>query len=319
VQFLAETLRRRPYSALIEPTILPVETVRPGKMPMSMPWSLFTLRDPRWYQIAGQSIILATGLLHFGFNATPSQIAVAIGTSLTVQFLASHLVSARFDWKSALITGLSVGLLLRANDVWPFALAALLAIGSKFVLRKNNRHLFNPANFVIVLLIGLTDFAWTSTGEWGSEIWFSAAIVLLGALTCWRASRLDAALLYVGVYGAILIARALYLGDPLAIPMLRLSHGAFLLFAFFMISDPKTTPDDPRERAVFIMIAAVIAYVLQYHFFISDGIFYAPFLLALVRAALPARPSAPRYEWGAPPAALAMPRLSARRTAAPAE
>lgn len=281
--------------------------------PFSLP------RDARWFQIAGQSIILATGLLVFDFKATPFQIAAAISASLLVQLLGSRLAKIRFDWKSAVISGLSLGLLLRANDVWPFALAALLAIGSKFILRRNDRHLFNPANFAIVLLVGMTDFAWTSTSEWGSELWFSAMIAALGALTCWRASRLDAALVYFGAYAALLLLRALYLGDPLDIPALRLTHGALILFAFFMISDPKTTPDDPRERALFISLAALIAYVLQFHFFISDGIFYAPFALALLRAALPARPNASRYEWGASPSPLKPLQLSARRTSAPAE
>lgn len=273
--------------------------------------------DARWFQIGGQTIILLVGLAVFDFRVTPAQIAAAIGASLLAQFAGAMLVASRFDWKSALITGLSLCLLLRANDLWPFVFAALLGTGSKFALRRGDRHVFNPANFGLVALIALSGAAWTSTGEWGSAPWFSALIALLGLIVCWRALRLDAAILYLGVFALLVTGRALYLGDPLEIPMLRLTHGALILFAFFMISDPKTTPEDPRERAVFIALAALIAYVLQFHFFISDGVFYAPFLLALIRF-VALKPALRGYEWGAAPAAL---RLSPkrRRPLAPAE
>lgn len=268
------------------------------------------LYDARWFQITGQALILLTGMTALDFGVTPAQIAAAIIASLGAQRTGALLVASRFDWKSALITGLSLALLLRANDIWPFVLAALIAIGSKFAIRANNRHVFNPANIGIVLMIFFTDAAWTSTSEWGSPLWLAVLIAGLGALTCWRASRLDAPLVYLAVYAALIVGRALYLGDPMAIPALRLSHGALILFAFFMISDPKTTPESLPQRALFVAAAAAIAYVLQFHFFISDGVFYAPALLALSRWALGLAGRGAVYEWGRPPAPV---RLRLRR------
>jgi enediyne biosynthesis protein E5 len=258
--------------------------------------------DARWFQIAGQTAILLAGLGYFDFRIGLPQILAAIGASLTAQALGTLLVAGRYDWKSALITGLSLCLLLRANDVWPFVAAAFIGTGSKFALRRGGRHVFNPANIGIVLMIAFSGAAWTSTGEWGSAPWFSLFIAALGGLVCWRASRLDAAIIYLGVFALLVVGRALYLGDPLSIPALRLSHGALILFAFFMISDPKTTPEDLRERALFVALAALIAYILQFHFFISDGIFYAPFLLALIRF-IALKRAANGYEWGDPPRA----------------
>lgn len=274
-------------------------------------------KDARWFQIAGQATILIVGLIAFGFRIEPLQIAAAIGAALVAQFAGAALVASRFDGKSALITGLSLCLLLRANELWPFVVAAFIGVGSKFALRRGGRHVFNPANIGIVLMIALSGAVWTSTGEWGSSPWFSALIAALGLLVCWRASRLDAALVYLAVYAALVFGRALYLGDPLTIPALRLSHGALILFTFFMISDPKTTPEDPRERAFFVALAALGAYVLQFHFFISDGIFYAPFLLALLRF-LALKPADRGYEWGAAPAPFRM-SLRSTRAIAPAE
>jgi Na+-translocating ferredoxin:NAD+ oxidoreductase RnfD subunit len=112
-------------------------------------------------------------------------------------------------------------------------------------------------------------------------------------------------LAFIAAYAAILVGRSLSLGEPLTIPLHRLESGAFLLFSFFMISDPKTTPEDPRERALFVALAALIAYILQFHFFISDGIFYAPFLLALIRF-IALKPAANGYEWGDPPRVLSL-------------
>lgn len=284
---------------------------------MAQTASLALPKDARWFQIAGQTAILLTGIFALDFRISIPQIVAAIGASLMAQAVGAVLIAGRFDWKSASITGLSLCLLLRANEIWPFAAAALIGTGSKFALRRNGRHVFNPANIGLVAMVAFSSAAWTSTGEWGSIPAFTLLIAALGGVVCWRASRLDAALVYLCVYAALVLARALYLGDPLAIPALRLSHGALILFAFFMISDPKTTPEDPRERALFVGLAAMIAYVLQFHFFISDGIFYAPFLLALLRfAALP--PAARGYEWGVAPAPLRL-SLNRPRAVAPAE
>ncbi len=259
------------------------------------------IRDARWFQLGGQAAILGVGLAVLGFSVTVAQIAAAIAAALAAQWIGAALIAGRFDWKSAAISGLSLALLLRANDVWPFVVAAFIAIGSKFAIRAHDRHIFNPANIGIVAMIFFSDAAWTSTGEWGSALWLAALIAALGALSTWRASRLDVPVVYVGVYAALMIGRALYLGDPLPIPALRLSHGALILFAFFMISDPKTTPEDPRLRALFVAAAALIAYVMQVHFFISDGIFYAPVMLAIMRILIGGAGKG-GYEWGRAPA-----------------
>jgi Na+-transporting NADH:ubiquinone oxidoreductase subunit NqrB len=282
-------------------------------------WGTKALQDARWFQIGSQTAILLAGLLALDFRVAPAQIATAIGVCLTAQFLGSILIASRFDWKSPFITGLSLSLLLRADGLWPFALAGALAIGSKFALRAGDRHIFNPANFSIVLLLTFSGAAWTSTGEWGGAPMFALMIALLGALTCWRASRLDAPLVYLSVFAALVVGRALYLGDPLTIPALRLSHGALILFAFFMISDPMTTPADPRKRALFVGAAATLAYVGQFHFFISDAIFYAPFAIAMIQLLTGNANDDARYRWGAAPAPLGLRLSSGPRAPAPAE
>lgn len=211
------------------------------------------------------------------------------------------LFAVRFEARSALITALSLTLLLRADSVWPLMMAAAIAIGSKFALRIRGKHIFNPANIGIVAAVLITNAAWTTPGQWGSAVWLAAIIAGAGAFVAYRAARIDVPPVFLGVYAALLFARALWLGDPLAIPILRLENGALILFAFFMISDPKTTPDGAPARAAFAAATALVAYVLQYHFYLSDGLFFALAGMCVIRPLLEFMNPAPAYEWGDAP------------------
>ena len=78
------------------------------------------------------------------------------------------------DLRSPLITGLSLSLLLGADTAWLFALAGVIAIGSKFLLRLDGKHIFNPAGFAIIALLFAAPGVWISPGQWGTSIWFAA-------------------------------------------------------------------------------------------------------------------------------------------------
>ncbi|MBB5520007.1 RnfABCDGE type electron transport complex subunit D [Amphiplicatus metriothermophilus] len=273
------------------------------------------LRDARHFQIAGLAAFLCVGLSVRAFDVGAAQIATILVACMATQQLGAALNAMRFDWKSPLITTLSLALLLRADGLAPLAAAGAIAVGSKFALRLNGKHVFNPANIGIAATVLLTDAAWTTPGQWGSALWLAAFIAGAGAIVAHRAARLGVPLIFLGTYAAALFVRALYLGDPLAIPLLRLQSGALVLFAFFMISDPKTTPDGARARAAFAAGAAILAYVLQYHFFLDEGLFYALALMSLVRPLMELFDPAPRYQWGDAPPAFSAPRLGPRKAA----
>ena len=269
------------------------------------------LPDPRWYQIATLSGLLAFGLARGAFDIAPLEIAAIFATAISTQWAMSAVFAIRFEAKSALITALSLTLLLRANEAWPLALAAFVAIASKFLIRADGKHVFNPANIGIVAATLLSGAAWTTPGQWGSAIWLAALIAGAGFFVAYRASRLDVPLIFLGVFAALIFARALWLGDPLSIPINRLQNGALVLFAFFMISDPKTTPDSFRLRAVFAAGTAALSYVFIHHFHRADGVFYALALACLARPAIELSGSARRYQWGDPPARNSQPSISA--------
>ncbi len=72
---------------------------------------------------------------------------------------------------------------------------------------------------------------------------------------------------FLASWVGLLFARAAWLGDPWAIPLHQLQSGAMLLFAFFMISDPKTTPDSRPGRLLFAFLVAAGAYYVQFKLF----------------------------------------------------
>lgn len=253
--------------------------------------------DPRWFQIAALGSLFAFGIVVRSFDIAVADVAVIFATAISTQWAMSTIFAIRFEAKSAIITALSLTLLLRANTLWPLAAAAFIAISSKFLIRAGGKHVFNPANIGIVAATLVTGAAWTTPGQWGSAVWLAAMIAGVGFFVAYRASRLDTPLIFLGVFAALMIGRALWLGDPLSIPLHRLQNGALILFAFFMISDPKTTPDGISLRALFAAGTALLAYVLIVHFYISDGIFYALAIACLVRPSIEIFDLAPRFQW----------------------
>ncbi|MEL7486415.1 MAG: RnfABCDGE type electron transport complex subunit D [Pseudomonadota bacterium] len=258
-------------------------------------------KDPRLFQIAALTSLLLFGLTARAFEIPLLHIAAIFGAAIATQAAGAMLHAIKIDLRSPVITALSLTLLLRADSAWPLAAAAAIAIGSKFLLRINDKHIFNPANIGIVAMTLTTNAAWTTPGQWGTAVWLAALMAGAGFFVAYRAARLDVPLIFLGAFATLIIARALYLGDPLSIPVLRLQNGALVLFAFFMISDPKTTPDGAIARAAFSIGAAMLAYFFIYHRHELDGLFYALAIATIARPALDALQPARRHQWGDAP------------------
>ena len=244
--------------------------------------TLINIKDPRYFQIAFLSFFLISGLLlQFLNDIRTIDIALYISTALLVQFLCDYFSKQPWNWKSALITSLSLSLLLRMPSLSLVSLAAALAIGSKFIFRVKGQHLFNPANIAIVcsvLLLG----GWISPGQWGHSALLVFIFIGLGVLVSIKAARIDVALIFLCSFSILLIGRALYLGDPLTIPLHQLQNGALFLFAFFMITDPKTSPNHRIARVLYAVLLAIVSYVLQFYWFVPQGMLYALVLICLL-------------------------------------
>jgi Na+-transporting NADH:ubiquinone oxidoreductase subunit NqrB len=230
------------------------------------------LRDPRYYQIAVLGTLVAYGALALDFGIRIENALTIVVSALLVQFAGTKAAGLpRFDPLSPLITSLSLTLLLRTDLVAVAALAAVIASSSKFLVRVRGKHVFNPANVAIVTLMVSTDHAWISSGQWGSAAIGAFLLACLGFIVLTRAKRAETTIGFLGFYALLLFGRALWLGDPLTIPMHQLQNGALLVFAFFMISDPKTTPDAAVGRVIYSMVVASLAFAIQFVLYQPHG------------------------------------------------
>jgi Na+-transporting NADH:ubiquinone oxidoreductase subunit NqrB len=260
-------------------------------------------RDPRHYQITVLGGLLGYGMVWLDFDITVVRAATLLGVALLAQYVCTRLWKLQaFDARSALISGLSLCLLLRTNLALIAVVAAAVTISSKFLIRFRGKHLFNPTNFGIVAMMLATGEVWVSPGQWGNVAFFGFLMACLGGLVVNRAARSDVTFAFITSYLALVFGRSLYLGEPMAIPIHRLQSGALLLFTFFMISDPRTTPNSRAGRVLFGLLVAGGAWYVQFRLFRTNGLLWSlagfSLLVPLIDLLLPGT----RYDWTRPTA-----------------
>ena len=257
--------------------------------------------DPRLYQIATLGLLLVYGIGWLDLEVRAGQAAAILATVLLTQYVAGSLAgppgAPRFDPRSALISGLSLCLLLRTNVLSLAVLTAVVAIASKFLVRWRGKHLFNPTNCALVVMMLATGQVWVSPGQWGSVAVFAFLLASLGGLVVNRAARSDVTLAFLLSHAAIVVGRSSWLGEPLAIPLHRLSNGALVLFAFFMISDPKTTPDARAGRILFAALVALGAGFVQFTLHRPNGLLWSLAVVHLAGPLFDRLLPGPRYDW----------------------
>jgi Na+-translocating ferredoxin:NAD+ oxidoreductase RnfD subunit len=260
----------------------------------------FVRSDARHFQIGALAYLLAINFAAIDFGARPLASLCAVAASLLTQATFSRLTGAPLDLRSPLITGLSLSLLLRAGEPWIHALAGVIAITSKFTLRLDGKHVFNPAGFAIVVLLLLPAGVWISPGQWGASLWFAALASFFAILVLQAARRADIAVYFLACHAAFLGLRAFWLGDPLAIPLHQMQSGSLLIFAFFMISDPRTSPDSRAGRFLFAFAVAALAHYLAFFAQMRPALYFALIILSPATLAIDRMLPASRFAWRPP-------------------
>jgi enediyne biosynthesis protein E5 len=255
------------------------------------------IRDARFFQIAAlfALLLLSNFWSDFGSGLVPFACAMAgcVGTQALINWHRGQAI----DWRSPLITSCSLALLMRSgNPLW-FAAAGATAMTVKAWVRVSGKHLFNPANSAIVALLLLSDHIWITPGQWGHVAWIAGVMIGFGALVLSRAGRLDIALAFTVSYAACLIGRALYLGDPMPIPLHQLQNGSLIVFTCFMITDPRSTADHRAGRLLFAALVAVAALLLQMKLQLVGAPLYALALLSPLTPLIDRLFRASRFEW----------------------
>ncbi|WP_349369158.1 enediyne biosynthesis protein UnbU [Salinarimonas sp.] len=198
------------------------------------------------------------------------------------------------------ISGLAVGMLLYAVDNFAaIAFAGAVAMSSKYVFRAvvgtnaqgrpQTRHYLNPSNFgitVTLLLfptVGIAPPYMFAENTSGILDWLLPCLVIVtGSLLNTKATgRIPLILAWLGAFAAQAVLRGLWHGTPIEAGLVPMTGFAFVLFTFYMITDPATTPAGRRGQILFaVAVAALYGVMMELH--VVFGLFYA---LTLVTAA----------------------------------
>jgi hypothetical protein len=228
--------------------------------------------DPRYFQVIFQAIFLSYGILFLHWNADWQHYIISIGGCLLFQYATDSIKAIKFlkanefdRWGfSVLISAMSLCLLLKTNDWYVSLLAALLTVVSKYILRFNKKHIFNPSAFGIAATILLTKDAWLSPGQWGSNTVIFFGVITFGTIVVTRVQKLDVSLAFLLTFIGLLYWRQVYvLGWPMDHFIHSVSTGSLLLFTFFMISDPRTSPNHPIARIIWAVLIAAVSFYLS--------------------------------------------------------
>lgn len=185
------------------------------------------------------------------------------------------------------ITALATAMLLYYNDrLWVVAFAVAVAIGSKTVFRvpvgDGSRHFFNPSNLGISVTllafpwVGLM-FPWQFTAALGrvGDWTFPALIACLGMFINGRYNRrLPVIAGFLAGFVFQMLARKLVLQTPLLAMIAPVTGVGAMIYVFFMLPDPATTPVRPWAQAIFGAAVAVV-YLVLVVVHVVFGLFFA--------------------------------------------
>ncbi len=273
-------------------------------------FSFALFKDARYFQIIFQAVFLGYGILFLHWNNESWLYATYFITSLVTQLIGELIFGGKEIplWQrfkkgipSVLISSFGLSLLLKTNELWIALFAAVVSILSKYIIRFRGKHIFNPSALGITVAVLLTGNAWISPGQWGSGVVILFGVCCLGFIVTTRVQKLDVSLSFMGTFAALLFARqVIYLGWPMDHFIQSISTGSLLLFSFFMITDPRTTPDHRLARILWSAAIAIIAFYLATFKFMNG----APILVLVL-----AQPIVPvldilfrgrKFEWTSP-------------------
>src|SRR5215216_75679 len=237
--------------------------VQPVDLPVSVR-RRFSL-DNRYIAPLFITTILVVGHFAYGILESYERTALAIVSALVAELILGRIFFGKWiNLASAYISGISVGILLRSPAFWPYALCSVLSIMSKYVLRVKGRHLWNPSNFGICVLLFLApETVAALTIQWGNFIWPLLVIWILGSVIIWRAKRFHISATYVLSFLAFAFLRSWITGDPWRSEISPITGPMYQLFVFFMITDPKTTVRSKKWQCIVVFFVAFVEMLLR--------------------------------------------------------
>jgi hypothetical protein len=273
-----------------------------------------------WRFAIAISVLNILGYTVLGFEPAWAHPLVALGAAYGMELAIETIDSAANSRKarylgrprqfvefllSAHITGLAVSMLLYPGErFWVIAFAAAAAIASKAVLRVPlvvqdsspgrwpRRHFMNPSNFgiaVTLLLfpsVGITPpYHFTENANAFFHWALPFLVVVSGSLVnTIFTKRVPLILAWIGGFALQAVLRALWFGTPLFAGLMPMTGLAFVLFSFYMVTDPATTPNGRRSQvALGASVAFAYGFLMMMH--VVFGLFFALAIVTATRGA----------------------------------
>lgn len=255
--------------------------------------------DARWFQIAFLGTFFTFGLLFKGWIPNVVHYATVFVVALSTQtfWIRFKGLPDHRSLLSAAITSFSLCMLLKTNAAWVSALAAALAVSSKFLFRMDGKHFFNPANVGLVAAF-LTGEAWLSPGQWGSGYAMLFLFCATGLMVVGKVGRIETTAGFLLTYLGLEAVRQLwYLGWELDVWTHKLTNGSLLLFAFFMITDPRSIPNRPWVRTVWAAAIGAVSFVAINFFYKYSAFVWALFFFSPLTPFLDRHFPAKTFAW----------------------
>jgi Na+-translocating ferredoxin:NAD+ oxidoreductase RnfD subunit len=243
------------------------------------------------------TLVLLAGQLSFGFLESWSRTALAIVTSIVFELVLSRVFVGKWPHlASAYVTGISVGILVRSPEYWPYALCSALSIASKYAIRVDGRHIFNPSNLgIVAMLILASDTVASLSVQWGNNLLPLVAVWFFGAAIIASVGRFHITLTYVVSFVLLSFLRSAITGHPWLSEVAPITGPMYQLFIFFMITDPKTTVGPKWAQVLVAFLVAVVEAILRLMQLVNAP-FYALFMVGpsavLIEIALKRRAAA---------------------------
>lgn len=231
-----------------------------SNQPRTPQWKKWVSLDNRYVPPLFITLILLAGQISYGILESYERTLLAIGTAIAMELILGRIFLGKWlNVASAYITGISVGILVRSPAFWPFAVAAALAISSKYVLRFKGRHLWNPSNFGISVVLFLLPASVAMLSiQWGNNMASMVAIWVLGSIIIWRLHRFHISLTYVFSFLVLAIVRSWIIHEPWLSEVSPITGPEYQLFIFFMITDPKTTVRSKKGQCIVVFLVALV-------------------------------------------------------------
>lgn len=240
--------------------------------------NLFFRSDIRLVQIFLMGILLSIGVFVRDFSIEHVQIILTFLSGLFTQFLWTKILKLDISYLSASIACMGLSLLLRSDNYWVHPTIACIIISSKFLIRYHGKNIFNPSMLGVILGITLFPGTWISPGQWGFEWTVGIWLIAFGFIVSGRARISEISYSFLFFYFSLLTYRTIYFGYSWDVLFHQFQNGALILFAFFMITDPKTIPNHKIARLIYAMLVALVAYFWAFELYKTNNFIWSLFL-----------------------------------------